>query len=48
MVKATSGWMPTITVSAPRRRAMSAIRLQGQRGEGVDDVEGGDVDDDAG
>ena len=47
IVKATSGWMPTITVSAPRNRAISAMRAQGQGGERVDDVEGGDVDDDA-
>ena len=36
-----------MTVSAPRRPGHLGDAPQGQRGERVDDVEGGDVDDDA-
>ena len=46
MAKATSGWMPTMTVSAPRRRAMWARSRKRLRAERVEDVERGDVDDD--
>ena len=43
---ATSGWMPTMTVSAPRRLAVRTIDAQRARDERVDHVERGDVDHD--
>ena len=42
---ATSGWIPTTTVSAPRQAGDLGECTQGVAREGVDDVERGDVDD---
>ena len=47
MAKATSGWMPTITVTAPRSRAISAMVRSVRDAEGVQDVQRRDVDDHA-
>ena len=47
MAYATSGWIPTMTVSAPRSRAISAMLRKRPRPERVEHVQRGDVDDHA-